>query len=173
VHPLLPALGGGVEGAAPHVEVLVSARRGDSLVWLLRAIQQETDDCILWPFGKYADGYACLGMHKVHRLVLRATAGEPSTDKAMALHSCDVRECVNPRHLRWGSALDNFRDAQERDRVAVGERHGNALLTVAQVEDIRAAAMRGITGAELALRYGVSQSTISAVVRRKNWRHLT
>ena len=33
-----------------------------------------------------------------------------------SLHSCDNKRCVNPAHLRWGSARDNKRDALERRR---------------------------------------------------------
>lgn len=57
-------------------------------------------------------------------------------------------------------------------RCAPGEENGRALLTGAQVLEIRQAATLGKTRVELATRYGVARSTIDAVIRRVNWRHL-
>jgi hypothetical protein len=41
----------------------------------------------------------------------------PVPDGMMVLHSCDVRECVNPSHLRAGSAADNGDDMAVRGRA--------------------------------------------------------
>jgi len=54
-----------------------------------------------------------------HRLICRVAHGEPP-EKHMALHSCDNRKCVNPEHLRWGTARENLQDAVDRGRLDLG-----------------------------------------------------
>ena len=39
-------------------------------------------------------------------------ANVTSADKPQATHSCHRKECINPDHLRWGSAKDNAADYQ-------------------------------------------------------------
>lgn len=55
-----------------------------------------------------------------------------------------------------------------RDRKATGEKHWRARLSKKIVREIRE--QRGtLSGAELARKYGVGQSTISRVLRGENW----
>lgn len=74
-----------------------------------------------------------------------------------ALHSCDNPRCVNPSHLRWGTAADNTNDAVTRKRlpelpsidsnpewrakaiaaVPRGETHYKAKFTTADVDRVR------------------------------------
>jgi hypothetical protein len=42
----------------------------------------------------------------------------------MLLHSCDVPRCVNPAHLRPGTAKENAADAIERGRIYRPDHHG-------------------------------------------------
>ncbi|APX88661.1 hypothetical protein BV394_02040 [Brevirhabdus pacifica] len=39
------------------------------------------------------------------------------------LHSCDVKHCVNPDHLRAGSHAENMAEAAERGRMRSGADH--------------------------------------------------
>jgi DNA invertase Pin-like site-specific DNA recombinase len=87
------------------------------------------------------------------------------------LHRCDVRHCVNPDHLFLGTQADNMADMVEkgRERHPVGIAHGRAKLTEQDVYIIRAA-----PGSQQAIadQYGVKQTTISSIKRRRIWRHL-
>ena len=55
-----------------------------------------------------------------HRVVCRLAHGEPPPDKPQATHSCHNKWCINPRHLRWGSAKDNAADYQQLRRTHGG-----------------------------------------------------
>lgn len=50
-----------------------------------------------------------------HRLAWSFQNG-PIPAGLMILHSCDVPTCVNPEHLRPGTAADNSRDMVQRGR---------------------------------------------------------
>lgn len=67
----------------------------------------------------------------VHRLSYFAFTGE-ETDGLLVYHRCNTKACVNPEHLRLGSALDQHRN-QEAKRTAPRK---NAKLTVEQVRSI-------------------------------------
>jgi len=75
------------------------------------------------------------------------------------LHKCDVRNCVNPKHLFLGTNKDNVDDKVIKDRQVynIGERHGMHILSDSQVEIIRQRYAAGdIFQRELAAEYGVS-----------------
>ena len=57
-------------------------------------------------------------------------------------------------------------------RAGAGSRHGISKLTEGQIPAIRAASANGETQKDIAARFGVSQMTISLIVRRKYWSHV-
>jgi len=89
-----------------------NGRRRD---FLAKALASSTDACILWPFRQSEYGYAIWHKVRVSRIVCEEVYG-PS--ELLALHSCDVKACINPRHLRWGTYSDNIQDAWDRGQRA-------------------------------------------------------
>lgn len=81
------------------------------------------------------------------------------------LHDCHNRACVNPAHLRIGTAKDNMRDKVEAGRC----NSQRPKLTWPQVEEIRARHADGETQMALAADFGVTNVNISYVVRGKTW----
>ena len=76
--------------------------------------------CWLWqgfiqPFTKYAHMSYRGEQWSIHRLAYRLTRGEIPNDMNV-LHSCDVRHCCNPEHLRLGTISDNKQDELARGR---------------------------------------------------------
>jgi DNA-binding XRE family transcriptional regulator len=85
-------------------------------------------------------------------------------------HRCDNRPCCEPAHLFLGTHADNMTDMRSKLRHAMGERHGNAKLTAAQVRQIRASLAAGSLQKTLAATYGVSKQTISKIAHNKKWK---
>lgn len=108
---------------------------------------------------------------RAHRLAL-AYAGVAVPNDLCVLHACDNPPCCNPSHLRVGTYLDNAKDRSERGRGSQlrGERVPTARLTADRVRAIReAAGLESQTA--IARRFGIAQTTVSAIVTRKTWSH--
>lgn len=92
-------------------------------------------------------------------------------EKMLVCHECDNPSCCNPNHLWLGSQLDNMRDCSNKGRISnhkrpSGETHKSSKLSAEQVIAIRAEYVRG-SGQLLALRFGVTRTTIMNIVRFK------
>ena len=83
---------------------------GVPLAHYYATVETITDDCILWPYGLTGDGYGRVlmveGPSDVHVLACGYGHG-PRPDGMEVRHFCRNRHCYNPRHLRWGTRLEN------------------------------------------------------------------
>lgn len=135
------------------------------------ALASSSDECILWPFSKSPGGYGKIKLsyksRDVHRYVCELAHGEPAK-KMCAAHSCGVRLCVNPRHLRWATYKENHDDMIRHGTIDRGEKRYNAKLTEDQVREIRA--WDGVEmQKDLAARLGVSRSLVCRVLKGRGW----
>lgn len=82
--------------------------------------------CWLWEGARYQNGYGWLKVFgktiSAHRFSYELHKGA-IPDGMHVLHSCDVKHCVNPDHLRAGTHAENMREASERGRMPSGEAH--------------------------------------------------
>jgi hypothetical protein len=89
---------------------------------------RKTDACWLWEGAKTKAGYGVFsicgvakGAHRVSYAMANPgidvlTMQSEPLKATYVLHSCDNPSCVNPAHLRLGSAGDNTGDAKSRNR---------------------------------------------------------
>lgn len=105
-------------------------------------------------------------------LVATPNAPPNKRDRTHVLHKCDNRKCCNPKHFFLGSYSDNQKDAYKKNRRAQpkGGAHANAKLSNVQAKAIRKAYAEGQIQTALAAAYGVSQRTISLIVRGESYK---
>lgn len=137
--------------------------------------------CWQWQGAKQTMGYGAFwwdGTKIAHRLIWAQKYG-PIPPGGVLLHRCDNPSCVrvdpdgppNLDHFILGTSADNNkdRDVKGRYRRLTQRDNGNAILTADMVRSIRADHAAGATGARLAVKYGVSSTTIYRIVRRQTW----
>lgn len=145
-----------------------------------------TGGCWVWTGKKDADGYGMLyatgGDFRAHRVAYELAFDRAPGDLCVC-HTCDNPSCVRPSHLFLGTSQENTADRHakgrsatgpklRRERIARGERQGQAKLTDGDVRTIRRERAAGVTQKELQARFGVSQGTISHIDSGKSWRHV-
>ena len=139
---------------------------------LRELIADPTDDCIIWTRCISSSGYGLLWVagawQNAHRYVCKVTHGEPE-GRREAAHSCGVRACVNPRHLRWATNSENNLDKRRHGTATRGDRATCRTLTSGQVREIRDRLGRGERQHVLAAEYGVTQPAISDVRTGRSW----
>lgn len=87
------------------------------------------------------------------------------------MHSCDNGRCINPEHLSVGTEKQNRIDMYTKKRHAHGERVNTAKLSQSQVREIiRETRILKVPCVQVAKRYKVSRSAISAIKHGKTWR---
>ena len=147
------------------------------------------DECWLWQASTDKDGYGQIGgisktsgkktMLKAHRVSWEIENGSIDGDILQALHKCDVRNCVNPKHLFLGTTQDNTADMKAKGRArwgecpAKGSNHGRSKLTEEDVREIRLHyALGKVTYKELGVLHGVTTAVVGKVVNRDLWKHV-
>ena len=116
--------------------------------------------------------------HLAHRYAYELFHGKIQDGMVIRHESCANPSCVNPAHLKIGTALDNIVD-RDRDghhgylrfpeRWPRHESHNMAKLDWGKVDAIRERYALGCTQRELACDYGVTTSNISCIVNKKTW----
>ncbi|KKM80701.1 hypothetical protein LCGC14_1337240 [marine sediment metagenome] len=159
-----------------YTEGMETTRKDRAYFYSLCRISDDPDVCWVWIHTMDSDGYGCLNFHgkrwAAHRLSWTLQHG-PIPQRLMIIHSCDNRSCVNPDHLRPGTAQENSTDMVVRGRSRPGSQNANAKLTEAAVIEIRRRRKAGERGIDLAVEFRVHPSNISGAYTGKQWRHVT
>lgn len=165
-------------------------------VALLDAIMDKSEPvpwsgCRIWTAGVDADGYGQTWFKgknvRAHRMSWILNVG-PIPAGMCVMHQCDEPSCVNPAHLRLGTNAENTADKMRkgRHRVAAGDSHymrrnpllrsgdkaAGARIKEHDVIALRERAARGERQKDLAKEFGITRSAVSAIVVRRNWKHL-
>lgn len=139
-----------------------------------RVSRGSTEACWLWNGSTDPDGYGQLSYRtadngsrylRAHRFAARMRL--PDWDASLhVLHSCDVRNCVNPAHLRMGTDHENWQECRAKGRAP-----GRAMKLTA--EEAVAIATSAEKARVLACRYGISPDMVKDIRRGRAWRWVT
>jgi hypothetical protein len=121
------------------------------------------DECWLWTGVTINSGYGIFWIEGTTKMTAHRFAFQDANGylPSVVRHTCDVKICVNPRHLLPGNMQDNMQDMSRRHRMG----GGNVKLTADQVEQIRARFVSGDHGRggnrrQLAVEFGVNAKHI-------------
>ncbi len=156
------------------------AKLGEARQWLdeFLAGPHVTDDCVIWPFS-CSGGYPQIGIggktYRVTRIVLTELVGPAPQDRGriQAAHAplvCHQPRCVNPRHLRWATPVENQADTLVDGTHTRGERHPVSTMTNA-----KALAIYHAKGSqeEIGRLFGVPRSTVADIKSGARWSGVT
>lgn len=147
--------------------------KGEARRYFDECLEIETDDCIVWKFTKFENGYGSIKYkgrpHRVHRLALSMKIGSPPQSNSLALHKpliCHNRLCFNYKHLEWGDQKTNVSHKLIDNTSNRGERHGKCKLSIEDVISIRKSKK---ANKDLAVLHRVSPSSISKIKKGVTW----
>lgn len=117
-----------------------------------KVTKRKPNQCWEWRANRHRQGYGFfrLGrrMELAHRVAYLLAKGDPG--ELGVLHTCDNPCCVNPRHLKLGTQLDNMHDASRKGRLA---------LPLAIIRRIRRRIRAGAREIDLLRELGISRGT--------------
>jgi hypothetical protein len=106
----------------------------------------------------------------IHVLVLSAFGG-PCPPGYHALHGDNNTANNRLDNLRWGTPLENAADKTRHGTQTRGEQHSTAKLSNADVDRVFDLRAQGWKQREIGTALGITQSTISDILRGKSWAH--
>lgn len=75
-------------------------------------------------------------------------------------------------NVRWDTSTNNKADMLRHGTRQRGEQINTSKLTAEQIQEIRTARATGARLKALAAQYGVTETMISLIARRRNWQHV-
>jgi hypothetical protein len=141
------------------------------------------DEWLLLAGGLDKDGYRkavlCYGdgrrrYVRLNVLILYTFVGPPpeGMKNPTAAHWNGVKTDNRLTNLRWATQKDNIADKVAHGTHQAGEKHGMAVLTGAEVLEMRRLRAAGDTFASIAAKFDRKYVTVYAAIKGKNWRHL-
>jgi hypothetical protein len=141
----------------------------------------KSDGCWLWTGRSLSHGYGQLWVDgkrwNAPRLAWTLTNG-PIPEGQAVCHRCDTPACVRPDHLFLADQRANIEDMRQKGRGVNPPRHPgaknvNAKFSDADIRKIRRRYAAGDSLRVLGRAYKVEHTTISMIVRRKTWAHVS
>ena len=158
----------------------VAAPPGVARAFFWDHVNEASVGCRIWPFGINVEGYGQVRIpgrsHLVHRLACEEHYGPPPLPGMHAAHRpvvCHNSSCWAWEHVRWATPAENVADKLLDGTIRRGEERTDAKLTNAQVLEIRTKVTNGVSYTALMAQYGISRPSISEIVTRKRWKHLS
>lgn len=136
----------------------------------------KTPTCWLWNGAKTTGGYGICTIegknHSAHKQSWEWANEKKVPPGQVLLHSCDTKNCINPKHLSPGTQVSNVEDRVQKDRSAKGKDNGRARLSHKDVKKIKKLRTEGWTEGSIAKLFGVGRSTISNILHNRTWNWL-
>lgn len=133
----------------------------------------KTKTCWLWKYPS-KDGYGRYSTERkyAHRFSWELIYGKIPKGFVIC-HKCDIKNCVNPKHLFLGRQSDNIKDKVKKDRQAKGNDIPTSKLTEKEVLEIRNKYIPRIYSIRmLAREYNVAYDSIWSIVNKQSWKHI-
>ena len=141
-------------------------------------IKKDNDQCWEWSGPTFHAGYGqmwfdlkTMNASRVSWLIHNG----PIENNLWVLHKCDNPVCTNPNHLYLGTCKDNVQDMIKKGRrnIAYGSQRSHSKLCENIVKEIKSLLLGGVLLSNLATKYKVSISAISAIKTGRIWKHVT
>lgn len=148
----------------------------DAKEFLSNLVSDPPEGCVHWPKKARSRGYGLIMFRGrqigAHCASCELFHGPAPTAKHEVAHNCGVRDCVNPKHLRWATRKENMADRLTHGTMIHGEATHNAVLTEKIVRDIRAAHAQNVSNRVIAETFGLPRGTVWGVTKRMTWAHV-
>lgn len=149
--------------------------------WSKICKEDKPNGCWLWNGSMYKNGYGLFQVQRndvrlnflAHRLCYSLSGFELPAKPLILRHQCNVRRCVNPKHLLPGTIKDNARDRESFGVSLKGEGNGQAKLNDEAVREMRKLYQSGLTHDAIAARFGVARTVATRVINRTSWKHVS
>jgi hypothetical protein len=137
--------------------------------------------CHIWTGTIQRHGYGAIKIEDrkidAHVASWRIANGGIAVPVGMLIrHTCNCRQCVNPKHLKCGTHAENMQDAIQNGRgefMPRGEEVWNSVLTDRLVKQIRRMHQPGKVGARaIGKKLGLHESTVAGVLKGRTWKHV-
>lgn len=110
--------------------------------------------------------------YMAHRYAYMVNVG-PLDNNMLVLHTCEHRNCINPKHLFVGTTQDQIDLKMKRGNWRTGNQKGEnnprAKLSNDKITDIRTMIKAGLNNTQIGKLFEVHHSTVSTIRLNKNW----
>lgn len=134
-------------------------------------------DCLISHLAPNAKGYVPLSFggrkgikYRANRAVLEEKLGRTLLPEEKALHTCDVRNCINPGHLFVGTDKDNTQDmlAKGRHKYEVHEK----ITHYTQIMRMDTLRLDGHSNVQIGKFLGISHETVREYLKEDSPRRV-
>lgn len=123
--------------------------------------------CHLWTGAVFDNGYGVFRIggknKKAHRVAFEQAHGVLLEPAQKLLHSCDVRNCINPAHLSVGTCRDNTLDCLAKGRYRNKWGPTKRVVDAPLIAEVLSALASGERGCDVAARLGIGRPMVSRI----------